>query len=98
MIHSLPIVVPIGMTLANCGQRTDGVVVLELEPGYPAHRAGLLVGDIVQKVGAVDTVRFEDLRAVLNGQVGETVELSILRGGEPKTVSVTIEEKTTTRC
>ena len=75
-----------------------GLLVDFVAPNGPAERSGLLVGDIVQKVGAVDVARFEDLRAVLNGQVGETVELSILRGGEPKTVSVTIEEKTSSRC
>ena len=53
------------MTLANCGQRADGVVVLELEPGFPAHRSGLLVGDIILSVGEeciVDTnVSADDL-------------------------------------
>ena len=39
-----------GITLANCGQRGDGVVVLELEPGFPAHRAGLLVGDVIVRL------------------------------------------------
>jgi len=61
-----------GMTLANCGQRTDGVVVLELEPGFPAHRAGLLVGDIILSVGEeciVDTNVIIDKLTDVQGEV-----------------------------
>ena len=62
-----------GMTLANCGQRQDGVVVLELEPGFPAHRAGLLVGDIILSVGEENIVDTNVIIDKLSDVTGEVI-------------------------
>ena len=75
-----------------------GLLIDFIAPNGPAQRAGLLVGDILVSVDGTDTARFEALRAALNGKVGEKIELALLRRGEPKTVSVTIEEKAQRRC
>ena len=54
-----------GMTLANCGMRSDGVVVIDLDPGLAAAQAGLLVGDILL---SIDDEQALDTRVILNTQ------------------------------
>ncbi len=52
-----------GMTLANCGMRSDGVVVIDLDPGLAAAQAGLLVGDILL---SIDDEQALDTRVILD--------------------------------
>ena len=75
-----------GMTLANCGNRSDGVVVIELEPGLPSHHAGLLVGDVVLSVNETMCV---DTTVILDrlGACRESITLEVA-GSSPSRLVV----------
>ena len=77
--------------------RTDqhrAVIVVDVQPDSPAAAAGLMVGDILVSLGGARITEPGDLRAVLRPhRVGETVAVSIARGGEPREVSLTIGER-----
>jgi serine protease Do len=68
-----------------------GVLVAGVERGSPAARAGLRPGDVVT---AIDGERVETSQALLRGIAGQppgqTVRLSILRGGRPAEIPVQI--------
>ena len=66
------------------GDEVDGgVQILEVVPGGPAAKAGLSSGDIVIRIDGKDVAQERDLsRALSRHAPGETVGLTILRGGE----------------
>jgi hypothetical protein len=47
------------MTLANCGRRDDGVVVLSLDASRAAHLAGVMVGDVILGIDGEDVLTLE---------------------------------------
>ena len=71
-----------------------GLVVLEVEPGSPADRGGVLLGDAVLEV-AGQPVRYpEELFGVLSGdRIGTAVAVKVLRAGTVQELSVTIGER-----
>lgn len=59
-----------------------GVVVAEVEPGGPAHRAGLQTFDMITAAGGVPTPSIQALRRqVRKTEVGRTLRLEVLRNG-----------------
>jgi S1-C subfamily serine protease len=74
-------------------QRT-AVIIVDVQADSPAAAAGLMVGDVLVSLGGTRITEPGDLRAVLHPhQVGETVTLSVARGGEPREVRLTVGEK-----
>ena len=67
----------------------QGAIVAELVPGAPAQKAGLLPEDVLVGVNGVNVKNRSELtREVAKARPGETIRLSILRGGKPRTVDV----------
>lgn len=73
-----------------------GLVPLLEIPAVPAespNAARFRAGDVILRVGQVDGPRFEQLRAELARHAGRTVELTVLRDGEPLAVTAEVSGK-----
>lgn len=72
----------------------DGVRLSGVMPGSPAAEAGLAAGDVVVKVGTVDVAGLGDLTVALRTHgVGEMVRVVFERGGERRSLPVTLRPR-----
>ncbi len=70
------------------------LIVLSVEPDGPAGRAGILVGDLLVGLDGVPVRDTDDVQRVLGAErVGKGVTASIIRGGNPIEVSITVSER-----
>jgi S1-C subfamily serine protease len=75
------------------GQET-GLLVVSVESNSPAHDAGLVLGDTIVAFGENRIRHHDDLLALLSsGIVGKKVPVRILRGGEIRSLNVTVGER-----
>ena len=83
----------LGAGLRPVGQPA-GLVAISLDPEGPAAKAGLLVGDIITAWNGKPIARMREVMHLLTPEsVGSTVELSLVRGGAPAKLSLTIGER-----
>jgi S1-C subfamily serine protease len=75
------------------GQQS-GLLVIGVEPNSPAGGAGILVGDILVRMGEDRLEGTDDLQRTLgSASVGKATPVTIVRGGEPLPLTVTIGER-----
>ena len=73
---------------------TGGAIVLGVEPGSPADRGGLIVGDVITGIGGSPVADADDVHRQLGTEtVGKTLALAILRGGAARELQVTVGER-----
>jgi serine protease Do/serine protease DegQ len=73
--------------------RTEGALIARVEPRSSAERAGIRAGDLVTAVGGHPIRSASQLRNRIGlGRVGDTVELTIERGGRSQVVSARIDQ------
>ncbi|MGH9357695.1 MAG: S1C family serine protease [Terriglobia bacterium] len=70
-------------------QRGSGVLVISVESGSPAQRAGIAEGDILVEYAGQPIAGIDDLHRLLTeGQVGLAASLALLRGTDKKNVTI----------
>jgi len=78
---------------AGVTQQT-ALLIVTVEPGSPAEQAELLVGDLLFALGDQPTTDGGTLRGQLGpDRLGQAITAKILRGGEPREISITIAER-----
>lgn len=79
---------------ASSGGAGRGLLVVTVEPGGPAEKAGMMVGDVVLSVGDKPLPDTMALQAALDPEeVGKTLKVRVLRGGQPHDLSLTVAER-----
>jgi len=71
--------------------RTVPARVGEVIPGMPAEKAGIKPGDLVVGVMGQPVTSWQEMAGIVNKRAGQPTALSIRRGGETVTISVTPE-------
>jgi len=92
-----PVAIPTALQEKIGGQKS-GLIVLSVEPDSPAEKARLQLGDTLISLSAKPLTDVDDLQNALHGDVvGQTVNMVLLRGGEPVETQITISERSQRR-
>jgi len=72
---------------------TKGALVSEMEPDGPASRAGIKMGDVITAVNGTQIAHAEELpRTIAKNPPGTKVNVTVMRGGKPQEVAVTLDK------
>lgn len=84
----------VGLQPVAIEDHQKGLIVLSVERGGPADKAGLLVGDIfVSLAGKAVTDTGDVQNALESAAVGQPIEAGLLRGGQTRQMTITIGER-----
>lgn len=75
-------------------QDTEGVLIVQITPGSPAEKAGILPGDVIRAWDGQPINTPHDLRlAAGQTKIGTTAKILVIRKGVERTFDVTISER-----
>jgi serine protease Do len=82
------------ITLKELGAQ-HGVVIMSVEPGSPAEKAGLKGGDVITNVNGTPVKTGNDLvNPIAQAPIGSKVKLNYVRDGQAKETTATVEDRT----
>lgn len=90
-VTTQPVAIPPALAEKLATRQDRAVLVVQVEPGSPAEAGGVMLGDVLLRVGEGAVQDPEELRRELRSRAaGVTVQLTVLRGGEQRELVVTL--------
>jgi len=89
-----PVRLPDGLREKLKWNEKTAAIVMDVHPGGPADKAGIVIGDILISLTGQAVTRLEDIQAHLGGDsIGKTLALKFVRGGAIQEGSVVVAER-----
>jgi S1-C subfamily serine protease len=89
-----PIRLPEALRQSLQRNEKTAAIVVEVEPESPAHKAGIMIGDLLISFGAHPITRVEDVHAQLTSEViGKSIVVKLVRGGAPQETTIVVGER-----
>ncbi len=93
-IGAQPVGIPDALRASLALTAKSGIMVVKVEAGGPADRAGVFLGDILVSLGDTTLEEFEDLQSVSDsGIIGKQVKARLIRAGAIHELSITVGER-----
>jgi len=90
-----PVEVPEHMRSKLPAQTRVGLLVMHVENGGPAEKAGVLLGDVLFEVGAKTVEHVDGIQdSLATAKIGDILQIRLIRAGELKSVLVALGERT----
>jgi serine protease Do len=90
-----PVRLPEALRQSLHREQKTAAIILEVESESPAHKAGLVIGDIVVSLSGQPVARLEDVHSQLQGAaIGKSLTLGFVRGGTFQETHVVVGERT----
>jgi S1-C subfamily serine protease len=89
-----PVEVPETMRSKLATETRAGLLVVHVENGGPAEKAGVLLGDVVFEVGGKTVEHVNAIQdSLAKANIGDVLRVRVIRAGEIKPVSITLGER-----
>jgi S1-C subfamily serine protease len=89
-----PVEMPDNMLSKLPAETRFGLLVIHVENSGPAEKAGVLLGDVIFELGGKIVEHADAIQGLLaTAQVGDPLQIRVIRAGEIKPVSITLGER-----